>query len=139
MVMVMGDIILRHQVRISTGRPRSLRLYFDTGASMTLVKDSVANSLGRPFKLPKARVFGGLGNGRFSSLALMELEFHFLDIWCPHVVYVLADDVLEDRYDILVGHDLMQKYDIRPIPRRHDVLIDRSALRMALRIHQTRP
>lgn len=132
----MGDVIQRFQVRTSTGRPRGLRVYFDTGSPNTFLGATVANTLGRPFRLAKPRSFGGMGNGRFTALALLEVEFRFLDIWCPHVVYVLPDESMEERYDVLAGHDLMQKYDLRPIPRRHEVLIDRSALQMALRVHR---
>jgi len=131
----MGDIIQRFQVRSSGRRTaRPLRLLFDTGSPVTLVKESSARTLGGLMELPKPRAFGGLGNGQFQATHLVELEFRFLGIWCPHVCYVVPNDVLDSEYEALVGHDLMQRYDVQPRPKRRRVSLHRGALEMGLRV-----
>lgn len=136
----MGDIIQRFRVR---SRPRgaavSVRLYFDTGSPYTFVKHSVAARLGNVARLKTPEPFGGLGNGRFEAAGVIPLRICFLGVWCPHLAYVVPDRVLEPDYDVLVGHDLMQRLNIRPLPREHRVLLDRASLRLSLRVRRLRP
>jgi hypothetical protein len=131
----MGDIIQLFRVR---SRPRGagvpLRLYFDTGSPYTFVKQRVAGRLGNVARLEAPAPFGGLGNGRFQAKGVASLYICFLGVWCPHLAYVVPDAVLEPDYDILVGHDLMQRLNIRPLPREHRVLLDRASLRLSLRV-----
>lgn len=131
----MGDIIQRFRVRTAErGVSLSLRILFDTGSPVTLITISEARRLGSMMKLPHPSSFGGLGNGRFAATHLIELKIHFMNLWCPHVAYVVPDAVLDESYEILAGHDLMQRYDIQALPRRREVRLDRGALRMGLRV-----
>ncbi|MBI2900891.1 MAG: hypothetical protein HYY17_11960 [Planctomycetes bacterium] len=131
----MGDIIQAFRVRShGRGPGLQLRLYFDSGTWRTFVKESVAARLGPLMELPEPLVFGGLGNGRFESHTAVAFKIRILEIWCEEIGYVVADHVLEDRYDILIGHGFMQGYDIRLRPKRHTILADRSALKMPSRV-----
>lgn len=131
----MGDIIRAFDVRVQRKKHvRRLRLYFDSGSPRTFVKLSAAHRLGQVMELPTPRTFAGLGNGQFQATHAVDVEFRFLGLWCPFLAYVVPDDVLEGSYDILVGHDLMQLYDIRLEPRRRRVGLDRDALRLALHV-----
>lgn len=131
----MGDIIQQFRVRTSDrGVSIPLRLLFDTGSPVTLIKATGARRLGSMMKRPHASPFGGLGNGRFAATHVIELHLRLLNLWCPHLAYVVPDDVLDETYEILAGHDLMQRYDIQARPRRREVRLDRGALRMGLRV-----
>ncbi|MBI4616797.1 MAG: retroviral-like aspartic protease [Planctomycetes bacterium] len=135
----MGDIIQEFQVRTATRRRGvSLRLLFDSGSPRTFVKRRIATKLGNLFRLPEQIRFGGLGNGRFAAGHVVHLQILFLDLWCPHPSYVVPDSVLEDEYDILVGHDLIQIYDVRLDPKHRQVLLRRSRLEMGLRVRHGR-
>ena len=52
-------------------------------------------------------------------------------LWCRHAAYVVPDEVLEQRHDLLVGHDFMQNFDIAIAPKRRGLILDRGALKMA--------
>ena len=128
----MGDVIKGFPVRSYQGeKPRRLRLYFDTGSPYTFIKRSACRGLRAVYDLPKPMAFGGLGNGRFLAPQGAFLEVRLLGVWCRHAAYVVPDDVLEQRYDLLVGHDFMQKFAVNIASRKRDVLLDRGALRMA--------
>lgn len=131
----MGDIILRHPVRSSPReRPRILRVFWDTGALRTLVKASIAGSMKSRAPLPEPVIFHGLGNGGFPADAIVHLYVRLMNQWCPHPAYVVADSVLDDTYNILMGHDFMQGYDVRLRPKTRSIHVDRSALKMAMRV-----
>ncbi len=131
----MGDIILNFAVRAGCrGAGKQTRLYFDSGSPYTFVKQSVARRLGKVMKLSEPRPFRGLGNGGFRASSVVDLEIHFLDVWCPHIAYVVPDETLEPDEDMLVGHDLMQRLNIRLDPRGRDIMLDRASLRRSLRV-----
>ncbi len=131
----MGDIIRTFAVRAGChGAGTRVRLYFDCGSPYTFIKRSVARRLGKVMKLVEARPFRGLGNGGFRAASVVDLEIRFLGTWCPHIAYVVADEVLEPDEDMLVGHDLMQRLNIRLDPRGRDVVLDRASLRRSLRV-----
>ena len=130
----MGDVIREFPVRSGTReRSRPLKLYFDTGSPFTFVKRSVAHDfvnfslLGRPVS------FGGLGNGRFLARAVVHIEVKMLGYWCRHVAYVVEDETLGSRYDLLIGHDYMQRFDVtvRTRNRRRGVVLHREAIELA--------
>lgn len=128
----MGDVIRTFPVRTYEGeKPRRLKLYFDTGSPKTFIKKSACRGLKDIFTLSKPMAFGGLGNGRFLAAQVANLEVRMLGIWCRHAAYVVPDEVLEKRYDLLVGHDFMQNFDVAIAPKKRDLVLDRGALKMA--------
>ena len=130
----MGDIIEEFRVRTSKkGKGTLLRLYFDTGSPHTFIAAAAAHRLGRVLDLGQSLSFAGLGNGRFTARSAVHLEVRLLEFWCRHFAYVLLDE-LDDDYDMLVGHDLMQNYGIRCDSRRHRVILNRGALRRAQKV-----
>jgi hypothetical protein len=130
--MTMGDIIKKFEVR--SEKTRRLRLYFDTGSLRTFVKESAARQLKGLMKLPRPDIFYGLGNGKFKATYGVRIEIKLLGIWVRHFCYVVPDEVLEPRYDILLGHDFMQAYDIRLLPKHQDIVVTKEALKMALTV-----
>ena len=131
----MGDIIISLPTRSVTGKkPRAFRLYFDTGSPRTFVKESVARNLKEFAKLSKPIIFSGLGDGSFKAISIMSLEIRLLNIWVPHLCYVVKDKVLDPEYDVLLGHDFMQIYDIQVKPKQKDIIVRREALKMALKV-----
>ena len=131
----MGDIIQAFRVRAGArGEGRPLRLYFDTGSPYTFIKESVAKKLGKVSTLSTPHQFGGLGNGRFHSRAMLDMFVKLLGVWCAHPTYVVPDEILEVDYDVLVGHDLMQRFNIRPLPREQRVALDSVAIHLSQRV-----
>ncbi len=43
----------------------------------------------------------------------MHVEVKLLEFWGAHYCYVIADSILKEDEDVLVGHDFMQKFDVR--------------------------
>lgn len=131
----MGDIIQSFQVRAGRrGKGRPVKLYFDTGSPFTFMRESTASALGKPMLLPEPRPFGGLGNGHFAASAIIDLDIRFLGIWCACLAYVLPDDVMGTRYEMLVGHDLMQRLNIAAIPKTHRVKLNKASLELSLTV-----
>ena len=129
----MGDIIKSYPVRSRTGeRSRRLKLYFDSGSPFTFIARPVCTSFKNLLAMPAPTTFGGLGAGRFQATHVLNMEVCLLGIWCRHLAYVVPDGVLESNYDVLVGHDFMQKFHVDLLPKRRDVRLDRAALRLAL-------
>ncbi len=128
----MGDIIKNFEVRSINSK--KLNLYFDAGSSLTFIKHTVAKELGGLLALPRKIKLKGLGEGEFEVTHLMNLEIKLLDVWCMHPVYVVEDWVLDKDYDILVGHDFMQRFEIKLDPLHREIIIDKNALLRAQRI-----
>lgn len=84
--------------------------------------------------LPEPNVFYGLGNGNFQATHIIRLEVKLLNIWVPHLCYVVSANVLDPGYDVLLGHDFMQIYDIQVKPKQKQVVIWKEALKMALKV-----
>lgn len=134
----MGDIIKSFPVRsASAEKPRLLKFYFDTGSPRTFIKQSATNGMRGLAKLPDPKTFHGLGNGHFKAGFMASIEIRLLGIWVPHLCYVLPDEILDPDYDILLGHDFVQIYDIQINPRQKDILIRKNALRMALKVRKS--
>jgi len=135
----MGHIIRKYRVRSSEKeKPQLLRLYFDTGSPRTFVKQSIASKMSDVTELSYPKIFHGLGNGEFAATHAASVDIQLLDMWVPHLCYVVADDVLDPEYDILIGHDFMQIYDIHVRPKRSEVEMRKDALRMALKVRGSR-
>lgn len=131
----MGDIIKKFEVRSTTKeKARRLRLYFDSGSPRTFIKLSPASRMHSIAELAEPRSFQGLGNGRFQATHVADIEVKLLGIWVPHLCYVVPDELLDPDYDILLGHDFMQIYDIRLQPRQKNILVRKEALKMALKV-----
>ena len=108
--------------------------YFDTGSPRTFVKEFAALKMNGLLKLPQQKQFFGLGNGGFKATYMVSLEVQLLDMWVPHPCFVVPDDVLEQRYDVLLGHDFMQIYDVHLELKKREVVIDKEALKMAMKV-----
>ncbi len=131
----MGDIIKNFQARSAAReKTRSLRFYFDTGSPRTFMKRSVALKMKEVAKLSEPNVFFGLGDGSFKATHMVSLKIKLLDMWVPHLCYVVDDEVLDPGYDVLLGHDFMQIYDIEVKPKQKEVVIRKEALKMALKV-----
>lgn len=134
----MGDVIKTFPVRSCEGeKPRRLRLYFDTGSPYTFIKESACRGFVNILRLAKPVRFGGLGNGKFQASEFLHFEVRLLGIWCRHAAYVVPDEVLDERYDLLVGHDFMQKFDVNIASKKRDVILDRGALKMAQTVRRS--
>lgn len=116
------------------GEGLPLSLYFDSGSPFTFIKYSVANQLGNIFKLPDAVPFLGLGDGQFFSTHMMHLEVELLEIWCRQFAYVVPDELLKEGEDMLIGHDFMQRYDIKLDTKERRVILDKTAILRGLRV-----
>jgi hypothetical protein len=111
-----------------------LVLCFDNGSPYTFVKRSSALRVGKLFELVEPTTFGGLGGGDFKSKEIIYLYVKLLEFWCRQVAHVVEDNILEEDYDVLAGHDFMQLYGIKLLPREGDIEIDKVRLRLAQRV-----
>ncbi len=132
----MGDIIKKISIR-STSKEKSkpVRCYFDTGSSRTFIKHSVAAQFAGLSELAEPQIFHGLGNGSFFAMEFINMRFKILDMWVPHLCYVVPDATLGSEYDILVGHDFMQIYDIHLQLKARNIKVNKGALKMAMKVH----
>jgi hypothetical protein len=129
------DAIRKYRVRSSPKeKPKLLNLYFDTGSPRTFIKQSIALKMKDVAELTLPKIFHGLGNGEFAATHITSLEIQLLNMWVPHLCYVVPDDVLDPSYDILLGHDFMQIYDIHVKPKQREVVMTKEGLRMALKV-----
>lgn len=131
----MGDIMKTFKVRTSKKeRGTPLRFYFDTGSPRTFIRYSVASPMKGFAELPDPEVFHGLGDGQFIATHMINIDVSLLNLWVPHLCYVVADATLDPQYDVLLGHDFMQIYDIQIKPKKNAIVIDKEALKMALTV-----
>ena len=107
---------------------------FDNGSPFTFIKRSSALKVGKLFELVEPTPFGGLGGGEFQSREIIYMYVKLLEFWCRQVTHVVEDNILEEDYDVLVGHDFMQLYGIKLLPHEGDIEIDKVRLRLAQRI-----
>jgi hypothetical protein len=131
----MADIIKSFPVRSSPKeKSHKLKCYFDSGSPRTFVKYSAVADMSNLAPLSTEAKFYGLGNGGFYATHFIYFEVKLLDIWVMYLCYVVPDDVLGEEYDVLLGHDFMQIYDIQLKPRQREVVIRREALNLALKV-----
>lgn len=131
----MGDVIVTLRVKSSTGsRARALPLYFDSGASTTLVREDTARRLGNVLSLREPTVFRGLGNGRFRSSKAVQILVRIQGVWCAYLAYVVPQAAMDEA--VIIGHDFMQKFNIRLDPRGRKILADRRDLKRGQRVYR---
>jgi len=111
-----------------------LVLCFDSGSPYTFIKRASALRVGRLIELVEPAPFGGLGGGIFQSKESIHIYVRLLEFWCRQWAYVVEDNILERGYDILAGHDFMQRYGIKLLPHQGDIEIDEVRLRLAQRV-----
>jgi len=111
-----------------------LVLCFDSGSPYTFIKRASALRVGRLIGLVEPTPFGGLGGGIFQSKESIHIYVRLLEFWCRQWAYVVEDNILERGYDILAGHDFMQRYGIKLLPHQGDIEIDEVRLRLAQRV-----
>lgn len=133
------DILRRFEVSYYPAGEEAveLRLCFDNVSPFTFIKRSSALEVGKLFELVKPEQFGGLSGGDFYSKESIHLHVKLLQFWCRHWAYVVDDEILEKHYDILVGHDFMQRYGIKLLPCNGDIEIDEARLSLAQRIRKS--
>lgn len=128
----MGNVIKKLNVRsYETEKDKSLFLYFDSGSPYTFIKKSIALQFKEVLKLKVPKKFDGLGNGSFEGTHIMHLEIKLLEFWCSHYAYVVSDEILEEDEDLLVGHDFMQKFDIKLDLKKKDIILNKASLKRA--------
>lgn len=130
------DIIKEFKVSCypSGKEPVELALYFDNGSPYTFIKRVSALRVGRLVELAEPAPFGGLGGGNFQSKESIHLYVKLLDFWCRHWAYVVEDNILEEDYDILTGHDFMQRYGIKLLPHQGDIEVNEVILNLAQKV-----
>lgn len=131
----MSDIIKNYFAKSTEKeKERRLKFLYDNGSPWTFVKRNVALKMRAVSELPEPYPFYGLGDGRFFGTHILQLQIKLKGLWVPHLCYVVSDDVLEPKYDVLVGHDFIQRYDIVLRPKRREVIISKDSLLMGLRV-----
>ena len=130
------DVFKRLEVSLYPSGEKAIGLMFcfDNGSPFTFIKKSAAKSLGEPLRIPQPKLFHGLGGGSFQTAEIMLLHVKLLEFWCSQLAYVAEDNILEKGYDILAGHDFMQLYGVKLLPRKGDIEIDEVRLSLAQRI-----
>lgn len=128
----MSEIVKPFRVRLGT-RHRAVKLTFcfDSGSPTTFITQSAAEKIGPLMELGEPKAFGGLGNGRFFSHFASHVEIRILKYWCNWIPYVVPDVTFQDRFDMLIGHDFMQKFGVELIPRRKALRYDKTSLAMS--------
>ena len=100
------------------------------------MKRSLPSQMKGIAELSAPEVFHRLGDGSFVADSIVRIQIRLLDVWVPHLCFIVPDEILDPTYDILLGHDFMQIHDIRVKPKQHKVLIKKEALKMALRVRK---
>lgn len=130
----MGDVIVHLAVKSAhRARARALPLYFDSGCSTTFVREDVADLLRHATPLADPEPFRGLGNGRFMARRSIRFLVKIRGIWCAYLAFVVSRKAMEDA--VLVGHDFMQKFNIRLDPRRRSIRVSVEDLRRGNRAY----
>ena len=120
----MGDIIKKFKVK--SIRSYITSCYFDNGSLYSFIRESIAKKLGGLMKLPKPYMFFGLGNGKFKSNYVIHLFIQIKGVWCPNILYVVNDNVIDN--DIILGHGFFQAFNIRLNPRKRDIIVSKKEL-----------
>ena len=123
----MGDVVARIKTKWSKKKVLKLNLYFDSGSYHSFIREDVARRIGASFELGEPVNFRGLGNGGFSASEDIHLWFCFDRVWVPYSLYVVSADILKDD-EVLVGHDMMQKYDIKLDMQRKKPIFNKKSL-----------
>jgi len=133
----MGEVVLQCAVKTAwNAKPRRISLFFDSGSAYTFLRHSEAKRLGHLLKLSASRPFLGMGDGHFASTHLVDLWLLLADVWCRHPTYVISDGATD--VPLLVGHDFMQRFDIKLNLKTRQAIINRESLLRAQRIRRLR-
>jgi hypothetical protein len=130
------DILKKFEVSYYPSGKNAVKmvLCFDSGSPFTFIKRSSGLKIGKSFKLVEPRPFYGLGGGKFKSKEIIYLYIKVLKFWCSQVAHIVEDEILDENYDILIGHDFMQLYGINLVPHKGDIEIDEERLKLAQKI-----
>ena len=52
---------------------------------------------------------------------IFHLHTKLLKFWYPQLAYVVENDILEEDYGILAGHNFMRFYGIKLLPHKGDI------------------
>lgn len=99
---------------------KTIKALIDTGASCSVIKDSIARQLGCNF-VPYSSVLEGIGNGKLYIFAQVTAPVKFDDI-CLEIEFYVARDG-DFYYDCLIGRNAIQYPDIA-------VILDSSGCRL---------
>lgn len=128
----MGDAIKKYFVRSFKGeKSKQFRLYFDTGSPCTFISEDSTAGFSAVFELPEPKFFRGLGHGKFKATHYMHLEVKMSGYWISHSAYVVPFGTLPPDYELLVGHNFMQNFNITIQPHKRNIILDKGALRRA--------
>lgn len=86
-----------------------LNCLIDTGASCSIVKESVAKRLNCAL-VPCSRYASGIGNGKVHIYATITVPVRFEDICIELDIQVVRDDDL--KYDLVIGRNALNHPDI---------------------------
>ena len=128
------EVIRTFLVRSGAGeRSRKLRLRFHAGSPFTFIKRSAAAAFANACDLAEPEAFPRLKRGPLVARALAHLEVKMLGFWCRHFAYVVEDETQGAAYDVLIGDDYMQRYDVavRTRAKHRGVVLNRAALELA--------
>jgi len=102
---------------------------FDSGASVSLLRKDIAERIARTVSLPKPiKLTLGDGEGTLIIRELAALEITIEGCNLSQPLYI-AEKLGEE---IIIGADMMQRWDIRLVPRKRKVLISKEATRLKL-------
>lgn len=130
----MGDIVKKFKIK--SVKKCIASCYFDSGSLYSFIRETLARKLGGLMRLPKPRVFSGLGDGKFKANFMIEIEIQIKGVWCPCSLYVIKDSLIED--DILLGHGFFQAFNIRLDPRKRDIIVTKDELLYSKKIRKSK-
>jgi flagella basal body P-ring formation protein FlgA len=123
----MGCIIKRLELLGSKGKAR-YQVLFDSGASASFLRESVARKLGEPQRVAEP-VFFKLDNGTLmKGERTVPLQVNIESNKLMHL-FVVASEL---PVDVIIGADFMQRYKIKLDPISEEFILDKDALKMIL-------
>lgn len=98
---------------------------FDTGSGASFLRRGVAERVATAAPTPSPRVFATAdGERRLEAREVVQLDVTIKGVTVPWTFYVV--DRLSD--DMIIGHDMMQRWKIKVDPESEDVDIDPSVI-----------
>lgn len=114
----MGTIRRRLWLSGLTGRVR-VNALFDTGSTHTLIREDIAGRVGPLHELDEPATLHAIRD----SFRVRKAVFAHIKIG-RHKVAVVPPAVDGLSEEIIIGTDIMQRYDIRLQPRRDRIVVD---------------
>jgi predicted aspartyl protease len=106
------------------GRQR-LTALFDTGASFSLIRNTIAEPIGDPAEIPEPKKFTtAVGEFRAHTYIVVDIALERKRLFPPLIV---GPGLTED---LILGADFLQQWHIRLDPKRHRFLLDPKALKL---------